>query len=82
MLNGFSDFESVIKELPINGMLMSWDVNDIHSVQGINDIILYIEKDKEKGNYILGRIKDLDVHIMNKWAINRHSDKLISLYRD
>ncbi len=81
MLNGFSDSESVVKELPINGMLMSWDVNDIHSVQGINDIILYVEKDKEKGNYILSRIKDLDVHIMNKWAINRHSDKLIEIYR-
>ncbi len=81
MLNGFSDTESVVKELPINGMLMSWDVNDIHSVQGINDIILYVEKDKEKGNYILSRIKDLDVHIMNKWAINRHSDKLIEIYR-
>jgi hypothetical protein len=81
MLNGFNDFESVIKELPINGMLMSWDVNDIHSVPGVDDIILYVEKDKAKGNYILTRLKKQDVHIMNKWAINRHSDKLISLYR-
>lgn len=81
MLNGFSDFESVVKELPINGMLMAWDTNDIHSIAGLNDIILYAEKNKGQGDYILTRIKDLDVHIMNKWAINRHSEKLISLYR-
>lgn len=81
MLNGFSDFESVIKELPINGMLMAWDTNDIHSIAGLNDIILYTEKNKGQGDYILTRVKNLDVHIMNKWAINRHSDKLISLYK-
>jgi len=79
MLNGFNDFESIITELPILGLLMSWDVNDIHSVK-LNDIILYVERSESKGNYILSRIKDTDVHIMNKWAINRHSDELIKLY--
>lgn len=80
MLNGFNDFESIIKELPIPGLLMSWDVNDIHSVK-LNDMILYVEKPEAKGQYILSRIKDTDVHIMNKWAINRHADELISIYR-
>jgi hypothetical protein len=78
-LNGFSNFESVIKELPIPGLLMSWDIEDIYDVQGINDITLYSEK--ARGEYILTRIKDTDVHIMNKWAINRHADKLISIYK-
>lgn len=82
MLNGFSDFEPVVKELPINGMLMSWDTNDIHDIPNINDIILYVEKNKEKGNYILTRIKDLDVHILNKWACSRWADKLIALYKN
>jgi hypothetical protein len=81
MLNGFTDFESVVKELPIPGLLMSWDTHDIHSITGINDIVLFAEKDKQKGSYILTRVKDIDVHIMNKWAINRHADKLITLYR-
>jgi hypothetical protein len=80
MLNGFNDFESVINELPITGLLMSWDTNDIHSVK-MNDVILYVEKPDVKGQYILTRIKNTDVHIMNKWAINRHADELISLYK-
>lgn len=80
MLNGFNDFESIINELPIPGLSMSWDINDIHSVR-FNDMTLYVEKEKEKGSYILTKIKDTDVHIMNKWAINRFADEIISLYK-
>lgn len=82
MLNGFSGTETTVKELPIKGLLMSWDTDDIYSIDGVNNLILYAEKNKDSGNYILCRIKDTDVHIMNKWAINRHSDKLISLYTE
>lgn len=78
-LNGFSNFEPIIKELPIPGLLMSWDTDDIHGVHGVNDISLYSEKGR--GEYIVVRLKETDVHIMNKWAINRHADKLISIYK-
>lgn len=81
MLNGFSDTESVINELPISGLLMSWDSNDIFSVNGINDITIYCEKKADIGNYTLARFKNQDIHCINKWAINRFSDRLIELYR-
>ena len=81
-LNGFADSkESVVGNLPIPGLLMSWDTDDIHSIPGIDDIILYSEKLGNKGNYILTRLKNQDVHIMNKWAINRFSDRIIELYK-
>lgn len=80
-LNGFSNFEPVVKELPIPGLLMSWDTEDIHDVHGMNDISLYSEKEKIKGEYIITRLKNTDIHILNKWAINRHSDRLIELYK-
>lgn len=79
-LNGFSDTFTVIKELPIPGLLMSWDTNDIQNVNGVNDITLYAERSDIQGTYLLCRIKNIDVHIMNKWSINRSSDKLIGLY--
>ena len=81
MLNGYSSDEPIIHELPVPGLIMSWDTNDIHSINGINDITLFSEKLNQTGEYILARIKNTDVHIMNKWAINRHADKLISIYR-
>jgi hypothetical protein len=80
-LNGFGENTKVIYQLPIPGLLMSWDVDDVYAINDINDITLYVEKKKEKGTYTLARIKNIDVHIMNKWAINRHADKLIELYR-
>jgi hypothetical protein len=79
MLNGFSSADSTVKELPIPGLLMSWDTDDIYKVSGVNDILLYTEKET-KGTYMLTRLKEQDVHIMNKWAINRHAEKLIELY--
>lgn len=81
MLNGYAD-SGAIKELPINGLLMCWDTDDIHSLPGVNDIVVYTEKKNQKGNYLLARFKNTDIHIMNKWAINRHAKKLISLYKD
>ena len=81
MLNGFIDSSEVVSELPIPGLFMSWDKDDIQDINGINDITIYAEK-STKGTYTLCRLKNQDVHIMNKWAINRVSDKLISLYKD
>ena len=81
MLNGFTDTNYVIDNLPISGLLMSWDTGDINDINGINDITVYVEK-AERGTYTLARFKNQDIHIMNKWSINRFSDKLIELYRD
>lgn len=80
MMNGFSNFESSVTNLPITGLLMSWDTHDIKDINGINDITLYAAQ-KTPGNYTLVRLKDQDVHIMNKWSINRHADTLIGLYK-
>lgn len=78
MLNGFTNNEDLIKELPITGLLMSWDTDDIYTMNGINDITMYSEG---KSSPILARIKNQDIHIMNKWAINRYSNNIIELYR-
>lgn len=80
MLNGFDNTECIVKELPINGLLMSWDTNDIYTIDKMNNIILYVEKEKDR--YIIVRVKDQDIHIMNKWGINRNADTLISMYRE
>lgn len=79
MINGFTNNNTSVNELPITGLLMSWDTHDIYKVNDINDITLYAEK-PEKGQYLLVRLKGQDVHIMNKWAINRVSANLIDLY--
>lgn len=79
MLNGFSESTSIINELPIPGLLMSWDTNDIYKLNGLNDITLYTEK-QIPGTYTLSRLKNQDVHIMNKWSVSRVADELIKIY--
>jgi hypothetical protein len=79
-LNGFTDSNSNINQLPIPGLLMAWDTGDIHSVNGTNDITVYCEKDI-KGTYMLARLRNQDIHIINKWALGRVADQLIELYK-
>lgn len=81
MLSGFTDSNALFKELPIPALFMSWDTHDIHTINGINDITLFTEK-QSKGEYILSRLKNQDVHIMNKWAISRHASQLINMYKE
>lgn len=73
MMSGFVDSSSY--ELPITGLLMSWDNEDIYKVNNVNDITMYSGNKNQ-----LVRIKNQDIHIMNKWAVNRHVDELIRLY--
>jgi hypothetical protein len=81
MLNGFSEDSSVVAQLPITALMMCWDTGDILSINGINDISLYVEKDTDKGQYTIARFKNTDVHIMNKWSISRNAGRLIEIYK-
>lgn len=81
-LNGYQDTKtSVVANLPIPALLMSWDTDDIHSVPALNEIVVYAEKKSTPGSYILSKFKNQDIHIMNKWAINRVADRLIEIYK-
>lgn len=81
ILNGFSDITPIVGDLPIPALMMIWDSNDIMKIDKINDMYIYAEKKNAKGEYNLVRFKNTDLHIMNKWAINRHADKLLDLYK-
>ena len=74
MMGGFVD--KAIPQLPTT-LYKSFDTDDIHSADGLNSIIMYLEKPDEPANFILTKWEDMDLHVMNKWAINRVSDKLM-----
>jgi len=74
MIEGFVD--KAIPQLPTT-LYKSFDTDDIHSADGLNSIIMYLERPDEPGNFILTKWKDIDLHVMNKWAINRVSKELI-----
>ena len=75
MLGGFVD--RGISQLPIPSLYKTFDTDDIHSAVSSNELIMYLEKPKSLGDFILCKWKGLDLHVMNKWAINRVSEKLM-----
>ena len=75
MLSGFC--EKGLPQLPVPKLYKTFDTDDIHSVPSINEIIFYLEKPKALGDFMLTRWKNVDIHIMNKCAINRISSDLL-----
>ena len=71
MIDGFRDKK--FPQLPVT-LYKSFDNDAIHSVDSCTNMVLYLEKGND---YILTRWKNTDIHIMNKWAINRVGNKLM-----
>lgn len=69
-----------IPQLPVSPMFMSYDWDDIYKVNGVNDLTLYLEMEREIKNFNMCRWKNLDLHLMNKWALQRHADDLLEVY--
>ena len=80
MLNGFKENDTFVKELPIPFLFKTYDNDDIYKVNGLNDITFYVDQLEKGGNYILTRVKDIDLHVMNKYSINRHMEEFSKYY--
>ena len=74
MMSGFVD--KGIPQLPTT-LYKSFDTDDIHSAIDENTIVMYLEKPRSPGDFMLTKWQGVDLHIMNKWAINRVSDNLL-----
>ena len=65
-----------IPELPFT-LYKTFDLDDVHQVRSDSEIDMFLEKRDQSGEYILCNWKDLDLHVMNKWALNRISEDLM-----
>jgi hypothetical protein len=74
VMSGFVD--KGIPQLPTT-LYKSFDTDDIHSAVDENTIVMYLEKPRSPGDFMLTKWQGIDLHIMNKWAINRVSEELL-----
>jgi hypothetical protein len=74
ILSGLRD--RAIDQLPFT-LYKSFDFDDIDSVLGKNSVRMLLEKHDCHGEYLLAEWRDLDLHIMNKWALNRVSNDML-----
>jgi hypothetical protein len=75
MMGGFVD--KGIPQLPTT-LYKTFDTDDIHSAPSDNSLIMYLEKPRSPGDFILTKWSGVDLHVMNKWAINRISEDMLS----
>ena len=56
----------------------TFDTDDVHSAVDANTLLLYLEKPRSPGDFMITKWSGVDLHVMNKWAINRISKELLS----
>jgi hypothetical protein len=76
MMSGFVD--KGFPQLPMR-LYKSWDTDDVLKIDSCTNIVLYLEIPNNYGEFILCRWKDVDIHVMNKWAIGRISEDILGL---
>jgi hypothetical protein len=79
MMSGFKD--RGIPQLPTT-LYKTFDTDDVHSAVSDNTLIMYLEKPRSPGDFMLTKWSNVDLHVMNKWAINRISEELINHVRN
>jgi hypothetical protein len=73
-MSGFVD--KGIPQLPTR-LYKTFDTDDIHKAVDAQTLVMYLEKPRSPGDFVLTKWQGVDLHVMNKWAINRVSDELL-----
>jgi len=79
ILNG--NVANNVPKLPIAFLNNSFDLDDIYKFNSLNEVIMMFAKKSNTTEYLLGKISNIDIHIMNKKAIIRHMEDLMRLAR-
>jgi len=79
VMSGFVD--KGIPQLPTT-LYKTFDTDDIHKATDEKTLIMYLEKPRSPGDFILTKWSGVDLHVMNKWAINRISEEMLDHVRN
>lgn len=76
MFSGFT--QHTLPGLPVP-LMNSFDLDDIYKFTSPDRVLLYVEKPGCPGDFILTEHLRTNLHIMNKWALNREGAKLLEM---
>jgi hypothetical protein len=79
IMSGFQD--KGISQLPTT-LYKTFDTDDVHSAVNDHTLIMYLEKPRSPGDFMLTKWDGVDLHVMNKWAINRISEGMLDHVRN
>jgi hypothetical protein len=76
IMNGMKN-EKFVKPLAVPFLQHSIGADDLIECTNGNQFKILIEKTSQRGNYIACKIKDTNIHVMNKFALNRVAESII-----
>jgi hypothetical protein len=79
MLNGYLE-NNEFKPFPQKKILTSFDDDELIEVRD-RELVFLVSDSENTWRFRLNRVRDVTVHVMNKYSILRLADKLIELYR-
>jgi hypothetical protein len=79
MMNGFVPDGEEIQSLPFS-LLTSFDCDDLIDVPAKNEMKFLINDRKENWKFYLTKTKEMNVHVLNKFAILRQAEKFLEYY--
>lgn len=68
MMSGFQD--KGVPELPFP-LYKTFDLDDIYQATGPSSLVMFLEQADCPGDFVMSHWRGVDLHVMNKWAINR-----------
>ena len=76
IMNGMKN-ENFVKPLPVPFLQHSIGADDLIECTNGNHYKFLIEKPTQRGNYVACKIKDTNIHVLNKFALNRVAEGII-----
>jgi hypothetical protein len=76
IMNGMNR-NNFVKPLPVPFLQHSIGADDVLECTNGNQFKILIEKPNQRGNYVICKIEDTNIHIMNKFALNRIAGSII-----
>jgi hypothetical protein len=78
-----SGFANKIKPMALPcDIYYTLDKDELIEVRGKNNLLFLIQKNRSLGEYTLSKITDQNIHIMNKYSLQRLSDRLLKVIND
>jgi hypothetical protein len=77
MLNGFVESDD-FKPFPVPTIFTSFDYDELIDVPAKNELLLLVSHNRSQ--FVVSRIKKINVHVMNKMSIVRQAPKILKFY--
>jgi|TARA_X000000950_G_scaffold242306_1_gene296546 hypothetical protein len=79
MFNGMTN-SKFVPNLPLPFLQHIHGIDDLIDVPDKNSLLFLLDKPNEPGKYLACKTKNTNVHVMNKFALNRLADKIIEVH--